>query len=104
MKIVSVSAKEYWEFIESSPIVVIHFWADWNRYDDQMRERLAAVNPVYERIVSVGAFDTTPEEGWNICRQVGIVNLPALVYYRNGDHVRTEMGLKPIKEIEANLD
>ena len=104
MAIVALDATSYNTLVESNNRVVVHFWADWNRIDEQMRERLEEVNTSYGALIAFASFDTSPEEHFEICRRVRLVNLPSLCLYRSGKLVETIVGLGDRQRIVSGLE
>jgi len=96
------------EFIHSNELVIIHFWAKWDRYDEQMKN-LLKLEIRSERALAVATIDTGIEENWPICQELGIRNLPSLAFYRSGSLVKLITGLgvagvrAAIEELEAPL-
>jgi thioredoxin 1 len=104
MDITAVTAQEYPTFVTSASIVLIHFWADWNLYDTEMHDRLASIDASNSAFVKIGSFDTSPEDNWAICREVGVKGLPSLVYYLNGNYAKTTVGLQSTETIQGSLN
>jgi thioredoxin-like negative regulator of GroEL len=93
------------EFVGANRFAVVHFWATWNRYDDQMREVLERQIPSSRRDrVSFAAIDIDPEAHWSICRELGVMNLPFLAFYREGVVFQTETGLRTPEQIVSILE
>ena len=40
---------------------------------------------------------------WELAKELKALNLPALAYYKNGEHIETTIGLSTKEQIEANL-
>jgi thioredoxin-like negative regulator of GroEL len=99
----AVNTDSFQKVTAANQIVVIHFWADWNLIDRKMDSVLANLRPKFAGQIGFYAFDTTPEENWDICRQCNILNLPALVCFINGQLHETLIGLRPEEELEAKF-
>jgi thioredoxin-like negative regulator of GroEL len=81
------------DFVRENRLAVIHFWAVWNGYDAQMTEFLQRVIPTETRgAIAVGTLDTDRPEHWPICRELKVLNLPALAFYRDGSLIQTLVG------------
>jgi len=103
MEAALVSPEMYLDFIKSKPVAVIHFWASWNRSDDEMKARLKQIGASFSDQVAMGSVDTDQEEMWDLVKKLKVLNLPALVYYKNGEHIETTIGLSTKEQIETNL-
>ena len=93
----------YLDFIKSKPVAIIHFWASWNRYDDEMKARLNQIDAAFSDQIAVGYVDIDQEQMWELAKELKALNLPALAYYKNGEHIETTIGLSTKEQIEANL-
>jgi len=40
---------------------------------------------------------------WELAKELKVLNLPALAYYKNGEHIETTIGLSTKEQIETNL-
>jgi thiol-disulfide isomerase/thioredoxin len=88
MGVTELHAGNYESFVHPHAHVVIHFWADWNHYDDAVRD---VIEQLAQDLTAVqfASFDTSPEENWAKCRDLQIKNLPTLVFYRRGERTKT---------------
>jgi thioredoxin-like negative regulator of GroEL len=98
-----VNAASFHELVASHPIVIIHFWADWNLIDRTMDSVLANLRPKFIEQIDFFSFDTSQEKGSDICRQCNILNLPALVCFINGQLQETFTGLRTEQELEEKF-
>ena len=73
--------------------VLIHFWAAWNRYDDQQRRIIESDIPadVADRI-KFGSLEVDPPEHHAICMELKILSVPFFALYRQGVLVGTRTG------------
>ena len=97
-----LTADNFWAEVAAHPIVVVHFWATWNQSDRMMDGVTQNVRPEFEAI-SFFAFDSGPEESWDILHHLGIYSLPTLICFLNGqEHARSVGYLNP-KLLRAKL-
>ena len=81
------------DFVRENRLAIVHFWAVWNGYDAQMTQVLQRVIPAETRgAISVGTFNTDRPEDWAICRELKVLNLPFLAFYRDGSLIQTLVG------------
>jgi thioredoxin-like negative regulator of GroEL len=79
----------------------VHFWAVWNGHDARMTKILERVIPTEMRVViAVGTLDTDRPEHWPICRELKVLNLPFLAFYRDGSLIHPVVGLKESDGVE----
>ena len=87
------------DFLHRKPYSVIHIDANWDGHLEQIVEKIHALEPGFEQDVSFGYIDADTEQ--NYAREVGVLNLPSVAYYR-GDHlVGLIIGLK--QDIAQNI-
>lgn len=98
-----VSAMTFSNVIKAHPVVVIHFWADWNGYDRKMDALLQELRPKYEAKITFFSFDTTPKENLGICHQYQIRQLPALVCFIEGVQHETLIGMRSKSDLETKF-
>ena len=98
------SAASFDDFIRSFPIVVIHFRAKWNKYDEGMMKTIEAVGLMFAGRVMLGSVDVDREEMWPICSVARVLNIPALSYYVRGVHVGTVTGLEAREKIADRIN
>ncbi len=84
------------DLISKRSIVVIHFWAKWNGYDPVVGERLEALaNEFGSRILFV-ACDIDNEDNFQICRDAGIMSVPAVAVFVKGKQTMRRIGVLPM--------
>ena len=49
------------------------------------------------------SHDVADPVWWDDVRDWGVVNLPAIVFFRNGSRVETVIGLRPVADLEDTL-
>jgi thioredoxin-like negative regulator of GroEL len=95
--------ESYHLFIRSRPVAVVHFWADWNLYDVEMSETLAELASAFAGQVGFGSINVDREEMRNVCLGAGVLNIPALAYYRHGTHIETRIGVESKEMIAERI-
>ena len=83
--------------------VIVQCWAEWNTYDVTCSERLAEAAQACGVSHLCRSHDVNDPAWWEDLRHWGIVNIPAIVFFRNGSRVETVIGLRPVEHLEATL-
>ena len=90
-----LTSASFVSFVEANRYAVVHFWAEWDGVDPKMKDLLEnGVPGDISRKIAFGSFDTGPAEHWASCREHQVLNLPFLAFYRDGDLVKTLIGLR----------
>lgn len=99
-----VSPDEIGEVIAGHSIAVFHFYAAWNhRYDATMDQLLCEVADAYKDQIFIGSIDTDDEQNWERCKELRILNLPAIAIFVNGRHFETVIGLLPRESLNSKV-
>ena len=89
----STTKVRFGEVIDHHNVAVFHFYASWNRYDVTMDQMLVEIAGAHKDQIFVGSIDTDDQENWDRCKELRILNLPAMGIFVNGQHVETVIGL-----------
>ncbi|AAK42402.1 thioredoxin [Saccharolobus solfataricus] len=95
-----LNSKNFDEFITKNKIVVVDFWAEWCA-------PCLILAPVIEELandypqVAFGKLNT--EESQDIAMRYGIMSLPTIMFFKNGELVDQILGAVPREEIEVRL-
>jgi len=90
-----LTSASFLSFVQANRYAVVHFWAEWNGYDAKMKDLLEGRIPDdISKNIAFGRFDTGPAEHWEICRELRVLGVPFLAFYRDGKLVKTLSGLR----------
>ena len=84
---------EFGEVLAGHNLAVFHFYASWNRYDVAMDQILCEIADTYKGHIFIGSIDADDPENYDKCKELRILNLPAIAAFVNGQHVETVIGL-----------
>lgn len=91
------------EFIDSADTaVLVDFWAEWCGPCKMIAPVLEEVAAEYEGKVSVAKFNVDEDKA--IPSRYGIVSIPTLIVFKNGNEVERIVGFKTKKELLVILD
>lgn len=85
-----------------SGVRVIHFWAEWNGTDVLMKQILCEVEDEIKD-VEFYSIDVDVKSLSEICRSIPILNVPILLYLKNGERKFIDVGFNG-KEIEETKE
>jgi hypothetical protein len=90
----SVSESQYDDVVKASGSMLIHFWASWNKNDETVRETLSEMEKSGDLSgITVYQYCVDVSDNHLRCKKMGILNLPYLAYYENGELIRTKTGI-----------
>ena len=94
---------EFGEVIAGHRVAVFHFYASWNRYDATMDQMLCDIADAYKDHIFIGSIDTDDQENWERCKELSILNLPAIAAFVNSQHFETVIGLLSKESLNSKL-
>lgn len=97
------TVEEYDGFTKKEGIVIVHFGFEWNSFDRTMRRTLIELKPELGERIMLGFVDIDNNATIELLQRVNLVNSPTLIYFRNGEHLATDVGMKPMDEIRRKI-
>lgn len=101
---VTITSENFETLVGGGKLVVIDFWAQWCGPCKALGPTVEEIATEYDGQVVVGKCDV--DENNDIAMQFGVMNIPMLVFVKNGELVDTLVGRVPkediVKKIEAN--
>ena len=89
---VPVSKSSLPEFLAQRPFAVVHVDAQWDGYRLLLEKKIGAIEPQFQNEVSFGYVDCDQEQEY--AREIGIVNVPSMAYYRDGELTALVVGVQ----------
>lgn len=86
--------EEFEDFTKTSPLALIHFWAEWNRYDITAKDILDEIDKEFEGKIIFASLEVDQEHLIDFVRGLGVYNIPAFAYFKNGNKLAVEIGLQ----------
>ena len=89
------------EVLSSDKPVLVDFWASWCgpcRMLSPVVDEIASEHPE----IKVGKVNV--DENPELAMQFGIMNIPALLFFKDGKHVDTSVGVVPKASIEKMIN
>ncbi|ACP47249.1 thioredoxin [Sulfolobus islandicus Y.N.15.51] len=95
-----LNSKNFEEFITKNKIVVVDFWAEWCAPCFILAPIIEELANDYPQ-VAFGKLNT--EENQDIVMRYGIMSLPTVMFFKNGEPVDQILGAVPREEIEVRI-
>lgn len=101
----AIDSSNFETLVNGDKLVVIDFWAQWCGPCKALGPTIEELATEYEGKAVIGKCDV--DENNDIAVQFGVMNIPMLVFVKNGELVDTLVGRVPketiVEKIEANL-
>jgi thioredoxin-like negative regulator of GroEL len=94
---------DYEMLIERRGVAVVHFGFRWNSFDRTMLRTLFELKPEFGDAVEFGFVDIDNNETIELLQRINLVNSPTLIYFRDGEHLATHVGMRPSDEIRQRI-
>ncbi len=81
--------------------VLVDFWATWCGPCKMLAPAIEALGAKYEGKVKVCKVDV--DENPNLAAKFGIMSIPTVIIFKNGESQSRIVGLRPIEDYEQHL-
>lgn len=88
--------------LKSSQPVLVDFWAPWCAPCRHLSPIIEDLAGDYEGKVTFTKLNT--DQAPSIAMKYGIMSIPTVIVFKNGKPVSQMVGLRPKKDIKANID
>ena len=100
-KVLDYTTQQEWNYLGTLP-AIIDFYADWCGPCKMVAPVLEELAKEYEGKALIGKVNV--DHNPNISMQFGIRNIPALLYFKNGQVVDKQIGVVPKSILAGKLD
>jgi len=99
---VAITSENFDSLVKGDKLVVIDFWAQWCGPCKALAPTIEELATEYEGKAVIGKCDV--DENNDLAVQFGVMNIPMLVFVKNGELVDTLVGRVPKDEIAAKIN
>jgi thioredoxin-like negative regulator of GroEL len=97
---VRISRSSLSEFLSRRPFSIVHVDANWDGYRKALGDKICGVEPQFEQSVSFGYVDCDEEQAY--ARDIGIINVPSIAYYRGTELFGVVIGIQ--QNVAGNIE
>ena len=102
MSVITVTNENFEaEVLKSDKPVLIDFWAEWC---GPCRMLSPVVDQVAEEVDTVKIGKVNVDNDPELAKKYGVMSIPTLILFKNGEVVATSVGVKPKAEIKKLIE
>ena len=102
MAIKHFKTAEFDAAVAVAPLAMVDFWADWCGPCKMLSPVVESIGSQYEGKVLVGKVNVDEEP--ELARRFGVMNIPTVVFLKNGQEIDRKVGVMPHQVFTGVLD
>lgn len=102
MAIKHFKTAEFDAAVAAAPLAMVDFWADWCGPCKMLSPVVESIGSQYEGKVLVGKVNVDEEP--ELARRFGVMNIPTVVFLKNGQEIDRKVGVMPLQVFTGVLD
>ena len=102
MAIKHFKTAEFDAAVAAAPLAMVDFWADWCGPCKMLSPVVESIGSQYEGKVRVGKVNVDEEP--ELARRFGVMNIPTVVFLKNGQEIDRKVGVMPPQVFTGVLD
>jgi thioredoxin-like negative regulator of GroEL len=99
-----MTVREYDAFINQEGVVVAHLGFGFNAFDRMMQRNLIELEPEFGGKVVFAWVDIDKYATIELSARINLVNTPTLVYFKNGEELAKEIGMRPMHDVRNRIN
>ena len=102
MAIKHFKTAEFDAAVAAAPLAMVDFWADWCGPCKMLSPVVESIGSQYDGKVLVGKVNVDEEP--ELARRFGVMNIPTVVFLKNGQEIDRKVGVMPPQVFTGVLD
>ena len=102
MAIKHFKTAEFDAAVAAAPLAMVDFWAEWCGPCKMLSPVVESIGSQYEGKVLVGKVNVDEEP--ELARRFGVMNIPTVVFLKNGQEIDRKVGVMPPQVFTGVLD
>ncbi|RZN61468.1 thioredoxin [Methanonatronarchaeum sp. AMET6-2] len=99
---IKVTEENFESVINDNEVVVVDAWADWCNPCKRLEPIIEELAEEYEEEVVFGKLNV--DENGGIARKYGIMSIPTLLYFKDGELVNRTVGALPKQQLKSAVE
>lgn len=92
LAIITLTSDNFNEIITGNPVVLVDFWAEWC---GPCRMLSPIIDEIAEENADITIGKVNVDEEIELAQQFGVMSIPMIAVFKNGELEKTSLGLKP---------
>ncbi|WP_085833221.1 thioredoxin [Clostridium merdae] len=101
MAVIHATKENFDQLISENPLVLVDFWASWCGPCRMVAPIVEELAKTFEENLTVLKVDV--DENQELARRYGIMNIPTVILFKDGEKSWSEIGVKPQKFYEEQI-
>ncbi len=97
----NVNEGEFKDFVKKYPRAIVDCWAPWCGPCRMLSPVIDDLATVFQGKVAFGKLNT--DENQKLAMEFGIMSIPTLLFFKNGELVDKQIGAPPRPQLEAKI-
>lgn len=98
------TVQEHDEFTQQEGVRVVHYGFQWNSFDRMMQRNLVELVPEFGERAAFGYVDVDQNATVELIQRINLVNVPTLVYFKNGEQQLIQVGMRTMDDIRSAIN
>lgn len=101
MELIHATEENFDQLITEHPLVLVDFWASWCAPCRMVAPIVEELAKTFEDSLTVLKVDV--DDNQELARRYGIMSIPTIILFKDGQKQWTEVGVKPQKHFEEQI-